>query len=133
MVQKFLCWILIASTSLIIIGCVHTKILEPNYLSIDNERNIKVYTKDGRIFKFEKRDYSIIEIGNTNKLRGTGIQILTSDSYSFRNFHGAIDFDEIDKIETTEPNVIETVGLSLLSLPFIIYIIFLAGGGFNFH
>ena len=59
MFSNFLCWVLIVCSLSMFIGCVHTQPIKKDYLFIDSEKDINVYTKDGKTYKFEKGDYSI--------------------------------------------------------------------------
>jgi hypothetical protein len=98
---------------LLLEGCTSTKVFNPEHLENDNEENITVYLKDGRIIRYGSGDYTYVNLGN-GMIRGTGKLITNKLTGEFVVFEEAVSFDEIEKVEITETTLVGQITIIVI-------------------
>ena len=94
-----ICWTLLGAISLC--GCTTTQTLSPEHFFFENDKDITVYARDGRIIKFKSGDYTVINAEH-GILRGQGKLVVNNQTNESREFQCSIEFPEILKITHTE-------------------------------
>src|SRR5258708_5637630 len=100
-------WVLVASIGT---GCTSTSILTQSEVRIDKDRDITVYTDDGRIIRFNSGDYKIIE-ENFGSIRGKGKLYIERSETKFREFEGTVTFAEVREISESDTSAVGYAGL----------------------
>ena len=122
-ISWIICWILIVTVSYY--GCTTTETMSPEHFFFDTSRNIKVFTRDGRVIRFKSGDYTVTDAEH-GTLSGRGRILIDERRNEWREFEGSIGFPEIKNITHTEQSAAGTiVAATFLGLGAILLILLL--------
>jgi hypothetical protein len=86
-------------------ACTSNVFVEPERLQADTTKDILVLTHDGRTIRFFGGDYQVVQIGDSEYLRGKGRLFLNENRSQAQQFQGEIPFAQIKSVEVTEKSV----------------------------
>jgi len=99
--KKFVKWIVLC-TFFVNIACEHTQNITQEHLLNDNNEDITVCLKNGRILKFKAGKYAIVLQGYSGVLKGERDEIVNGETGEFKTGKESINLDEIQSITKTE-------------------------------
>ena len=99
--KKFVNWIALC-TSFVNIACEHTQNITQEHLLNDNNEDITVCLKNGRILNFKGGKYVIVMQGYSGVLKGEREETVNGVMGESKTLKESVDLDEIQTITKTE-------------------------------
>ncbi|HEV8538414.1 MAG TPA: hypothetical protein VGR15_05750 [Bacteroidota bacterium] len=91
-------------------GCTSTSRVTQSELEPNGDRDITVYTNDGRIIGFKSGEYRIID-ENFGSIQGKGKLYTDDNKKKFKEFEGSVAFAEIQKISESHTTALGYAGV----------------------